>query len=153
MEQKVSTQSKPITTLTGLLVGMHFRPPAKLILETLKSGTELQLVAEPDNEYDANAIRVFVSLGEVPASQYGRLEAELPGFGWDIETFRQRAETGESLMLGYIAASKNKALKEDSSLVSNEAFLGAQELVSWSDCSIRLGFAPSGAALVILNAS
>lgn len=144
--------TKPITSLTGLLVGMHFRPPAKLILETLKSGTPLQLVAEPDNEYDDKAIRVFVNLGEVPESQFARLEAELPGFGWDIDTFRQRAETGETLMLGYIAASKNKALKEDSLLVSNEVFLGAQELVKWSDCNIRLGFAPSGAALVILSA-
>lgn len=154
MERQMSqaSQSKPVTTLTGLLVGMHFRPPAKLILETLKSGTPLQLVPEPDNEYDDKAIRVFVNLGEVPASQYGRLEAELPGFGWDIETFHQRAESGESLMLGYIAASKNKALKEDSSLVSNEVFLNVQELVAWSDCSIRLGFAPSGAALVILSA-
>jgi HIRAN domain len=144
--------SKPITTLTGLLVGMHFRPPAKLILETLKSGTELQLVHEPDNEYDSNAIRVYVRLGEVPESQHGRLEAELPGFGWDIETFRSRAESGEALMLGYVAASKNKALREDPTLVSNEAFLGAQDLIPWSDCSIRLGFAPSGAALVILSA-
>ena len=144
--------SKPITTLTGLLVGMHFRPPAKLILETLKSGTELQLVHEPDNEYDQNAVKVFVRLGEVPESQHVRLEAELPGFGWDIETFKARAEVGEAIMLGYIAASKNKALKEDPLLVSNEAFLSAQELIPWSDCSIRLGFAPSGQALVILSA-
>lgn len=144
--------TKPITTLTGLLVGMHFRPPAKLILETLKSGTPLQLAHEPDNEYDANAVRVFVRLGEVPESQHARLEAELPGFGWDIETFRSRAEVGESLMLGYIAASKNKALKDQSEFVSNEVFLAAQELVAWEDCSIRLGFAPSGAALVILSA-
>lgn len=151
MEQEMS-QNKPVTTITGLLVGMHFRPPAKLILETLKSGTPLQLVAEPDNEYDSNAIRVYVNLGEVPESQHARLEQELPGFGWDIETFWQRAETGEALMLGYIAASKNKALREDPSLVSNEAFLGAQELIPWSECSIRLGFAPNGSALVILSA-
>jgi len=144
--------NKPITTLTGLLVGMHFRPPAKLILETLKSGTDLQLVAEPDCEYDPNAVQVYVRLGEIPESQYGRLEAELPGFGWDIDTFRQRAESGEALMLGYIAAAKNKLLKNQTEFVANEVFLGAQELVPWSDCSIRLGFAPSGQALVILSA-
>lgn len=138
--------------LTAVLVGMHFRPPAKLILETLPAGAELQLVHEADNPYDGDAVRVYVRLSAVPASQLARLEAELPGFGWSIEEFHQRIELGEAFQLGYLAAGKNKVLKGQEELVSNSIFLAAQEQVSWSECQISLGFSPSGLPLVVLRA-
>jgi hypothetical protein len=47
-------------TLTGLMVGMHFRPPAKAVLEALPVGTTLWLRREPENPYDANAVQVLL---------------------------------------------------------------------------------------------
>ena len=138
--------------LTGLLVGMNFRPPAKLFLECLPAGSELSLEHEPSNEYDANAVKVSVKLGEIPASQASRLESELPGFGWSMEDFFERVASGESFMLGYLAASKNKQLKTIEGAVSNEVFLLAQEQVAWSECSIKLAFGMNGLPLVLLKA-
>lgn len=141
-----------MNTLTGVLVGAHFRPPAKLILECLPAGASLQLVAEPDNPYDPQAVQVFTNLGNVPASQHSRLEQDLPKYGWDLDEFLQRADTGETIHLGYIAASKNKILLELSDCVANSVFVAAQEQIQWCDCMITLGFTANGAPLVILRA-
>lgn len=43
------------------IVGSHYRPPAKAILEALPLNTPLTLHAEPENEYDTNAIQVLVA--------------------------------------------------------------------------------------------
>ncbi len=69
-----------MSILTSLLVGDHFRPPAKLVLQHLPAGTQLQLELEDDNPYDAEAVRVYVSVLEIPQSQYSALESELPNF-------------------------------------------------------------------------
>lgn len=136
-------------TLTGALVGAHFRPPAKLVLECLASGTSLALRAEPLNEYDEFAIAVLVSPSAIPASQHKLLVEELPLCGWDLEELLSQPE----LHLGYIAASKNKLLKEHPELVGNQVFCQSRELVRWEDCRISLGFGLNGMALVILVAT
>lgn len=46
---------------TFLIVGAHYRPPAKAILEALPLNTPLTLHAEPENEHDENAIQVLVA--------------------------------------------------------------------------------------------
>lgn len=141
-----------MNTLTGILVGAHFRPPAKLILECLPSGTPLQLVAEPDNAYDEFAVQVSVNLGHVPDSQHSRLAQELPKYGWDLDEFKTRAETGECIHLGYLAAGNNKVFKEMAECQANSVFLDAQALTPWAECQITLGFAANGQALVLLKA-
>lgn len=45
---------------TAPIVGMHFRPPAKDVLNLLPGGTELLLLREPDNAHDFSAIKVLV---------------------------------------------------------------------------------------------
>lgn len=47
------------------IVGAHYRPPAKAILEALPLSTPLELHAEPNNEYDANAIQVLVASADI----------------------------------------------------------------------------------------
>lgn len=51
------------------IVGAHFRPPARLLLEHLRPGTELQLQAEPTNPYDENAIRVLLQSSDLPQAE------------------------------------------------------------------------------------
>ena len=42
------------------LVGAHFRPPAKALIQSLPVGQVLRLSREPDNQYDTNAIQVWL---------------------------------------------------------------------------------------------
>ena len=42
-----------------LVVGMHFRPNGKAIVESLIAPVELQLEREPENPYDGFAIKVL----------------------------------------------------------------------------------------------
>jgi hypothetical protein len=42
------------------LVGMHFRPPAKDVVNNLAANTELLVRRQPDNPYDTNALQVLL---------------------------------------------------------------------------------------------
>jgi hypothetical protein len=66
------------------LVGMHFRPPAKAILQVLPSGCPLQVVPEPDNPYDANALAVMVATGDIPPLAHEDLAGIAAPFGFDL---------------------------------------------------------------------
>jgi hypothetical protein len=66
------------------LVGMHFRPPAKAILQVLPSGCPLRVVPEPENPYDANALAVHVATRDIPALAHDDLAAIASPFGFDI---------------------------------------------------------------------
>jgi hypothetical protein len=54
------------------IVGTHFRgSEAKQIVNNLNEGDEVQLVREPDNQYDANAVACYVDdvhVGYIPAA-------------------------------------------------------------------------------------
>lgn len=141
-------------SLTGVLVGAHFRPPAKLILECLPSGAPLSLIAEPDNPYDSNAIQVHVKLSSVPESQFPRLQSELSTMGWDFaDDFLPKTRSGETLQIGFLASGNNKkAFKDRAECSANSVFLEAQALKPWSECKIVLAFGPDGQALVVLTA-
>lgn len=83
--------------LTFHIVGAHFRPPAKLLLEHLLAGTPLTLRAEPTNPYDENAIKVELAPEFLPPeeSDFWSLCETI----YDIE----RAELVEGpIHLGYI---------------------------------------------------
>lgn len=142
-------------TLTGLLVGMHFRPPAKLVLECLPSGTPLELSHEADNPYDEDAVAVDVQLRHLAPSQRQRLESDLPAMGWSWEQVEEYVALSRPLQLGYIGAAKNKEVKalESEGVVANRVFVDAnREVISWAQCTITLGFSAGGKPLVVLRA-
>lgn len=92
-------------TFQCALVGMHFRPPAKTIVEVLPAKFSLHLLREPDNQYDQAAVQVlcrpgdlFVHLDEASLDQ---LRERLPLQGSDLDELL----LVESLQLGYLGAS------------------------------------------------
>lgn len=90
-------------TLTTPIVGAHFRPPAKQLLEVLPIGTPMLLRAEPDNPYDENAIQVLVSLSKTyPISQWAVLAAALEGTGYTPQDLIDREANEGPLHIGYI---------------------------------------------------
>ena len=87
------------------LVGMHFHPPAKVLLEHLPAGTPLILVADPQNQYDHLAILVMLELAEnIPPVTEALLEA-LGGFGFTLEELH----AASPVTLGHIGATGSKA--------------------------------------------
>lgn len=97
-----------MTTLISLIVGAHFRPPAKVLLANMPSGMPLTLAPEPSNEYDENAVAVFLTtedlLNQLDAEQTQSLEDELSGMGFDLDMLREQ----EAWHLGYLPAEANK---------------------------------------------
>lgn len=93
-------------TLIGLLVGMHFRPPAKIILQSLPSGSPVKLKPEPENPYDENAVAVYVRSSDIPEAQHSGLAGVLPGSGFTLDEVLEQPEWH----LGYLAAAGGKPL-------------------------------------------
>jgi len=98
-----------MTSSSYLIVGAHFRPPAKAILQVLPNDARLRLEPEPSNPYDANAIKVTLSpesLAEVYESfpeQHDTLRTLSLGFGVEIDDFVQdHIDSGDNIHLGYI---------------------------------------------------
>lgn len=87
------------------IVGMHFRPPAKAILQCLPQGTTLHLRREPDNQYDPNATKVLVRSADIPEGQYQELDTLVAGYGTTIQEILAQSEW----FLGYIAAKSGEA--------------------------------------------
>ena len=88
------------------IVGMHFRPPAKALVATLRPGTPLVARREPDNEFDPNAIRVLVTSEVImaqpdPSGEFSAaIESALSEFGFSLRDIAAQAEWH----LGYIPA-------------------------------------------------
>lgn len=119
-----------------LLVGAHFRPPAKLVLSALPNGTPLTLRAEPDNPYDEQAIAVYVAVDEVPEGEHEQLAEQLPSCGWTLEQLLSEGE----LQLGYLAAEGNKQLTKYQLTCCNKHFVGRSHGL--------LRFAPDGQPMI-----
>ena len=81
------------------VVGMHFRPPAKGIISVLPVGQALRLVAEPDNEFDPNAIMVLVASAAIPPEAHEALGEAVAAYGFSLEDILGEAEWH----LGYVA--------------------------------------------------
>lgn len=124
---------------TSLLVGTHFRPPARALLGSLKTGQELILRAEPDNPYDPDAMAVWLETEtlsfDMATDQFTEFEAALASQGFTPEDIRDQPEW----QLGYIAAAGNKALRARPDLVPNTAFRSGPAQLLWG---------PSGEAQV-----
>jgi hypothetical protein len=81
------------------IVGAHFHRPAKAILAVLPIGTLLDVIPEPDNEYDPNAIAIWVKSDQIPREAAGELDNLSKGYGFNAEEILQ---PGDMWMLGYI---------------------------------------------------
>lgn len=90
------------------IVGMHFRPPAKALLNFAIAGSSLRLEREPENAYDHNAIKVWLPTEAVLGTQgdseastaEGELAIALAGFGATLDEVRAAPEH----FVGYINA-------------------------------------------------
>lgn len=131
------------TSLTGLLVGEHFRPPAKRILASLPAGARLSLQAEPENQYDPDAIKVLVDPKEIPESQFAALDQDLPEMGATLE----QVMSGGLVFLGYIARSGGKPLR-GTEYVGNQEF---SEAMCDQSRITKLGFSPEGKGTVTVE--
>ncbi len=135
-------------SLISLLVGSHFVPPAKLLLEVLPAGAQLVLTSDHENPYDDQAIKVWVSPDEVPEELRGELDLKLPGMGSSWEELRQQPLVN----LGHVAKSGGKPLLKASS--DGSTLVGTVEFRSvigeaWP-ASARLGFRGDGLLTVEL---
>ena len=110
-------------TISALLVGMHFRPPAKQILEILPARTQLVLIPEPENPYDEKAIKVMVDLE--PFSDNEELMQVLDGTG----VFPEDLLSEGLFHLGYIADSDGKICQK-SKTPGNREIAQAVQLIA-----------------------
>ena len=139
--------------LTGLLVGSYHRPPAKSILEHLPTGAPLVLQAEPENPYDAGAIKVLLDPADaIPKEQYQPLADKLPLQGYTLE----QVMSGGPLQLGYLAATGGKPLAKGQQAIGQGLSLaGNSEFAPWvptdTGAEARLAFGPGGELLVQLR--
>jgi len=97
-----------MSTNTLPIVGAFYRPPAKALLDALPIGTPLYLLAEPDNQYDPNAVAVYLRSSDIPPQSQDKLMETLPPFGFDLETILLQ----DSWHLGYIPKEMAKVLRE-----------------------------------------
>lgn len=133
--------------LTALLVGGFFRPPAKALLAHLPGGAELQLVPEPENPYDPDAIKVcFDGVGfPMPASYEAENDLQLQGF-----SAQEIVDASELWQLGYIARTGGKPL-------AGKPWSGNAEVLQMLNqpgafARATLGFGPAGEYLVTIEA-
>lgn len=68
------------------IVGMHFRPPAKALVNMTVGGTTVWLRKEPENQFDPNAIAVWLDSSSIPEDQFEEQAEVLAGFGHDRDS-------------------------------------------------------------------
>lgn len=134
--------------ITSLLVGDHFVPPAKLLLQHLASGCGLILEPDDANPYDEEAVVVSVDCQLIPDSQFPALEEALPAMGFTLEQIM----SGGTVRLGHVASSAGKPLakarQQEPELVGNHQF---REGMLDSGHRASLAFGPDGKARVVLE--
>lgn len=135
-------------TARTLLVGDHFRPPAKLVLAHLPAGAKLGLEPEDNNPYDDEAVRVMLDPGQIPESQFPALEEGLPEMGCTLEQLM----SGGPLHLGYVPKSGGKPLVtaqgSDPGLIGNHE---VREILLSASHQATLSFDPAGKAQIQLT--
>ncbi len=89
-----------------LIVGAHFRPPAKQVLKHLAGGAELALIEDNENAYDSAAVKVMFDPANIPDSEFAELENELLEAGITLEQLM----SGGPIHLGFIPAQDGKPL-------------------------------------------
>lgn len=132
-----------MSNIKGLLVGMHFRPPAKQLLASLPTGTLLTLEPEPENPYDEKAIKVLLDASQIPESQHETLRLTLDGTGHDLESVLEQGKW----QLGYVAASDGKPLRG----TDLQGTLEFAEPVSRGQRTVELSFDAQGRPIISLR--
>ncbi len=123
-----------------LIVGAHFRPPAKQVLAHLVSETELTLAEDNENAYDAAAVRVMFDPALIPDTEYAALESELLEAGVTLEQLM----SGGPIHMGFVPAQDGKPLAK--ARQANPTILGnlqVRELMA-DPYRAYLDFAPDG---------
>lgn len=136
-------------TLTSLLVGAHFNPPAKTLLTHLPAQCPLTLEPDPENPYDAGAIKVMLDPDDIPESQHQALAEALPLQGATLE----QVMSAGLIQLGHIARSGGKPLLQAEQKLGMK-FAGNAEFADWISDPAHLavlGFGPGGEPLVHLR--
>lgn len=121
------------------LVGMHFKPPAKIVLSVLPAGMPLILRHNPENPYSENAVEVYVSPSAVPESRRDIVNAHLSGFGIDPNDFWAIP----AIMLGHVG--ENKVPEGLATSIEVTAGIKRQ---GGADLSANLDFDPEGKPLI-----
>lgn len=133
-------------TLISLLVGAHFRPPAKQVLAALPSAWPLLLSPEPENPYDPSALKVLCHISGLPTEALDLLDGSLEGTGTTID---ELLEQEDPIWLGYVAASGGKPLAKAGLIDGNQEFLAL--MGGEPNYSATLAFGPAGEPMVRLN--
>lgn len=130
--------------LRTLLVGAHFRPPARQLLEVLPAGAELKLDPE-DNPYDENAIRVLVDPKTIAEQYWPLLRDQLPLYGEDWDELLAKPDDDRDIQLGYVAKTGGKPLEKAGLAVGNVEF---KEVMSQFPWRATLQFGETGSPMV-----
>jgi HIRAN domain len=105
-----------MSTNTLPIVGMFYRPPAKALIDALTIGTPLFLLAEPDNQYDPNAVAVYLESHNIPENAIDALEESLPSFGFSWDSIIAQ----DQWHLGYIPKDFAAQLRASETVVPNK---------------------------------
>lgn len=137
-------------THSAPLVGSHFRPPAKALIQSLPTSHPLELRPEPSNPYDANAVAVWLDAKTIPEDSLEELRYTLPGMGQDIDSLLDQRWWQLGYIAKEVAAIHQQAIglfiegHNVDATVSGEGFL-------WSGLPCTLSFAGDGKPQVKFN--
>jgi hypothetical protein len=140
----------PRTPKSAPLVGMHFRPPAKALIQSLSSGYPLELRPEPSNPYDPNAVAVWLDARFLNDDAIDELTSTLPGTGHDIEELLAT----RWWQLGYMAREHAALHQRDIAQIiigHNEDADVSGEGFIWNGYPATLTFTGDGKPLVTFN--
>jgi hypothetical protein len=128
------------------LVGMHFHPPAKAVVNAMQVGMSVTLIMEDDNQYDSNAVRVVYDMGDWPVDRMDALTFSLDAvYGGGVSASELCVQG--LLFLGYLASSANK--KATRGGPSNiEARLLASRHDGFDNLDCKFGLSVEGAPVI-----
>jgi hypothetical protein len=98
------------------IVGARHRPPAVALINALPVGAPLTVIAEPENQYDPNAIAVWLYTKDLPEASREALKETGPQSGWPFDKIMAQ----EVFHLGYIPKELAAELKASGAIRDNE---------------------------------
>ena len=132
------------------LVGAHFRPPAKAIIQSLPASYPLELRPEPSNPYDSNAVAVWFDASGLSPDAKSELESTLPGNGSNLEDLLAQ----RFWQLGYIAKEHAAIWQERIGFMIEAHNVNAAvsgDDFAWSGFPCKLSFTGKGQPAVIFS--
>lgn len=117
-----------MATFTAPLVGMHFRPPAKDIVNCLTGETEFLLEHQPENPHDGDAVRVLL-YGFCPGGQHEDIFASIAAMERENGRTDEDWRLSDPQFLGFIANSEKTGGKFASKLVQCLALMETASIV------------------------